>query len=667
MRRGATVSGTSARRGHRRPDPRRTRAGEGSGWINRSAAAAASDLKGGPEASTDAEGAFRLAQVPDSFFAATVAITASAPGHVDALEVLSNLGDGREVRTEVRLWPAGSIRGRVVDARGRPVAGVSVAVDSWSWLLAIDTDAAPDRAPCLSGPDGEYLLEHVAAAPQGVPVLAKRLTGQHAWGMLESVRVTAGEPTRAPDLVVTVAPAATLRVVDADGRPVAGALVEVANQEVREWFTRGDGRVLVSFARDGEKTKGLPAYVRVTAPGYVDLETPAFIPDVDAPPEVVVKLARAAELRCHAVWSDGRDAAGIQVTVARGDVPISSIWPLRNEAGANLAEDPTLASVETDARGRCRIKGLPRGPWHVAAWREARDSEPAVRIAAVIDASRELVPGARGRSPPPAPAVETTDVDVAVVYSDSLRPVLDATVYVDNETGHSACARVFRRARVPRGPRRGLCLGAGVSEDDPTQRRPASPGSERIEFRDRERDPHRGRALLPAGMTLTGAIVYATFGTAEAATGLSSRPARSSSRRAAGRRSRPFHPGVAGRHEGTAFAHLDRRGPFASRRGSARSISATSSSCAASSGPGAHLRSARGPAEPSALGPDLAGARRHVDPRADHPRVLRVDLAASAGEVIARCEVPGAGPGREDRDDRRASARTSSSLCDRPA
>ena len=276
MRRGATVSGRvlDAVTGAPIPDARVrvTR----SGWINRSAATSVLP-GGGPETVCDAAGAFRLAQVPDSFYGATVALSVSASGHADAMEVLSTLGDGREVRTEVRLWPAGSISGRVVDARGRPVVGVSVAVDSWSWLLATDTDA-PERAPCLSGPDGEYRLEHVATAPQGVPVLAKRLTGQHAWGMLDSVRVSAGEPTRAPDLVVKVAPAVTLRVMDADGRPVAGALVEVADQEVTDWFTRTDGRVLISFARDAEKTKGVPAYVRVTAPGYVDLETPELRP-----------------------------------------------------------------------------------------------------------------------------------------------------------------------------------------------------------------------------------------------------------------------------------------------------------------------------------------------------------------------------------------------------
>src|SRR5262249_40126805 len=157
-------------------------------------------------------------------------------------------------------------------------------------------------------------------------------------------------------------------------------------------------------------------------------------------------------LRCRVLWKDGSEAAGIHIGVAKGSVPVATIWPVGNEPPADdSAAESVFALVQTDDRGRCRIGGLPAPPWHVAAWVDAQDPRPDVRLERVaggsqdleirLDADRRSTPGAGDR----------VDVEVSVRDAISNAPVLDAYVTVDRGQTIAIGPGAYRRTGVARG------------------------------------------------------------------------------------------------------------------------------------------------------------------------------------------------------------------------
>jgi Carboxypeptidase regulatory-like domain len=446
------------------------------------------------EAVAGADGAFRINGVPAADAGDPLVWVASAPGYARAVEELPAAADGAETPLRIKLWLSGVVEGRVVDRLGRPVAGAEVQVQTWYGsrrLLLGD-----EREGSATDPAGRFRLEGVAASPEGVSLTAIRESGQRGWGGA-SVVAAAGTTTTVPDLVMTLAPAAVVRVRDPDGAAVAGAAVEVEASwpDLRLWITGADGRVLVSFERALEQVQSkLPAYVRVSGRGFVDLVPPPFIPDVDAPPEVEVTLARAWELRCRVTWADGSDAAGIPVAVASGAWPAAAIWPRRGEPPASAPADAYLAMGETDARGRCRFEKLPPAPWHVAAWLEPQDDEPAARIESVADASREIAIVLAEPRPESRPDAETG------------RPVLDAAVFVENRAGLPAGPGVFR-CTVPRSIVRVHVWCDGYARGWDRRIDLSVPGNERVEVKLEPGVVVKGRARLPEGTPITGAEI----------------------------------------------------------------------------------------------------------------------------------------------------------------
>jgi hypothetical protein len=284
----------------------------------------------------DGDGRFRLEGVPAAEGLDDLAWVASARTYSPAVEQAPPVADGHELRVELKLWAAGAVEGRVVDPNGRPLSGVRTAVKHWysSYLPARSPFDGPEGV--VTGPDGAFRIE-APSFPQGVHLTAARESGRRGFAGAGPFVVAAGATTAVPDLVMELRPAALLRVADLLDRPVAGALIEVpaSRPEMRTFFTGADGRVLVSFERWGDGWQGVPAAVRISARGYVEQSVESFVPDSSDPPEVRVTLSRAAELRCHATWSDGSDAAGITVRVAAATAPIASIWPVRGEPPAS--------------------------------------------------------------------------------------------------------------------------------------------------------------------------------------------------------------------------------------------------------------------------------------------------------------------------------------------
>jgi RNA polymerase sigma factor (sigma-70 family) len=77
------------------------------------------------ETTTDAQGRFTFRDIPPG----ELILTAQARGHAPDLKKLT-IGQDRPL-VEIRLGPGRTIRGRIVDAHDKPIAGAPIAVDAW--------------------------------------------------------------------------------------------------------------------------------------------------------------------------------------------------------------------------------------------------------------------------------------------------------------------------------------------------------------------------------------------------------------------------------------------------------------------------------------------------------------------------------------------------------
>jgi len=104
---------------------------------------------------TDGEGMFVLARLP----LRAVSFLAATPGLTTALDGVSLSPEQPRGGVQLRLWEANTLRGRVVDADGRPVAGACVlGTRDFTWF-----DGAFRSPEATTGDDGRFAL-------QGVPI-----------------------------------------------------------------------------------------------------------------------------------------------------------------------------------------------------------------------------------------------------------------------------------------------------------------------------------------------------------------------------------------------------------------------------------------------------------------------------------------------------------------
>ncbi len=205
---------------------------------------------------TDAGGRFRFRRLAPGTFAVHVR------GRKDAGVTHSDVRlDGIELRADERhdlgaivLGAGGSVRGVVVDAEGRPVERAAI------FFRAEDGRLDASVTDTLSGPDGSFTRDGLS--PGRYRVQAKAL-GYGVGG--DSAAVIEG---RTSSVRIVLPSGASLRVavIDADGRPVAGARIEVrdaAGEMVSDLVGPSD---LVSGFRMGDPAPGV-VLVTGLAPG----------------------------------------------------------------------------------------------------------------------------------------------------------------------------------------------------------------------------------------------------------------------------------------------------------------------------------------------------------------------------------------------------------------
>lgn len=338
-----------------------------------------------------ADGAYRLSAGVSSDgtgFGGMLVVRASGwTQKQDSMQLEASKAKDGELEHDVTMLASATVRGKVLDATGAPIAGAEVRVSTGGGFDMFDALGGGSPA-VVTAQDGSYELRDVAPAeaPRERPKdatdgadVAAPFGGSSRGGVYVSVSaedyvpaksepfgVASGGTVDAP--VVRLSHGAALRgkVREPSGRPAANALVEVQLERSAMEFTmdavRGGGRLKARTDADGAfvvrslpKGKGT-AIARATgfAPTRVELE----VGEADPAP-VELTLAEATELRGRVASPEGAPIVGATV---RLEAPA-----LRPGAAAPPYVEP--ASAVTDATGAFVLKGLPRVPvaLHVSA------------------------------------------------------------------------------------------------------------------------------------------------------------------------------------------------------------------------------------------------------------------------------------------------------------
>ncbi len=264
-------------------------------------------------------------------------LTARAADRVPArLTVEVPAGTPRVDVGTVRLDPGAVLEGRVLDERGRPLAGAAV------FLVG----EPGGQQPVETGADGAFRIADLEPGQVRFHVLAE--------GYVETSRdqtLPSGEP-----LVVRLQPARALtgRVVGPRGEPAAGAQLRRIEERAMGGMSSLGTRDLAQADAEGRfRAGGLapgPLTLQVEAPGFLVRELRVEIPeDRDAAPlEIALEAGAVIEGR---VLAAGRPVVQAEVSAE----PVESMRPLGRPA------------VTTDGEGRFRLAGLATGPHRVMA------------------------------------------------------------------------------------------------------------------------------------------------------------------------------------------------------------------------------------------------------------------------------------------------------------
>ena len=309
-------------------------------------------------ARTDAAGLARVDGLPPG----RVSIWSPVGGRARA-----EIAAGAEVEAELVLKDAVDVAGRVVDARGAPVAGATIWVATWrrDWLGTQELGR--------SDAEGRFAVRHVSERHS----LGASAQGH---GPSELVDLEHAETTATPvelELALT-ADGGDLsgRVVARGGSPVAGALVGVG--ECGDYEMRFDGsqvetwnaRVATTDAEGRYRFEGLPTGaqpVRVFAEGFAEL---AASVEIEAGAGSVLDL----ELQ------DGVSAVGVVFDESGAPVPDALVLalpepfedPFPTQGPTDRGAPFHIPATRSGPDGSYRLPDLPRDALHLHASKGTR-------------------------------------------------------------------------------------------------------------------------------------------------------------------------------------------------------------------------------------------------------------------------------------------------------
>lgn len=318
----------------------------------------------GLEATTAADGRFEIRDLPAGTYELTARGRGYAPLTVPGLAIPA--GAGTTDLGTVLLVQGVAVEGLVVDPEGRPVPGAEITVSEAGNLgmRALLRRQGNPEPPVLTGSDGSFRIED--RRPGETLGLGAWRAG-YAAADVPGVQVPSERPVR---IVLQPTAAVEGRVVDPDGRPIAGAtVVAFASDRMRM-------RVRVAAAPGpGPATTDDSGLFRVEGmePGTIEIRAmaagfqAAWLKNLELRPGqdlrgVEVVLAPGAVVEGRVLSPSGRPVSGAQVTLAE----------MESRGGVF---DPVGAISDGD--GRYRLEGVGPGPRAVQA--EHPDYRRAVR------------------------------------------------------------------------------------------------------------------------------------------------------------------------------------------------------------------------------------------------------------------------------------------------
>jgi beta-lactamase regulating signal transducer with metallopeptidase domain/thiol-disulfide isomerase/thioredoxin/protocatechuate 3,4-dioxygenase beta subunit len=260
-----------------------------------------------PTGKTNERGEFTL----ENCDAGATIITVQADGF--APQIRDVRVEAKNEPVEVRMTePGATIRGKVVDAQGQPVAGAFVAADTWRGHRSIEFRVDSDK-------DGRFEWR---SAPKDTVLFD---IGQGGYMSSRHVPLTASDReqtvTLYPKLTISgrVTDAATSRAVE-KFRVVQGRRFEGRDQIYWSETEGADGSGGQFTSQFGEPSAAL--FVRVEAPGYKPAESRAFRSN-EGRQTFDVALQPAAGRSGIVQLPDGSPVAGAEVTLATRENHVS--------------------------------------------------------------------------------------------------------------------------------------------------------------------------------------------------------------------------------------------------------------------------------------------------------------------------------------------------------
>ncbi len=298
-----------------------------------------------------AGGAYRVGGLA----AGTYEVEARAGGYKPARVPAVAVAEGEGAVLDLTLVPGGTIAGRVVDRRGRGVAGAAVRAARDPMAVAFGGGGVMERAQTVAGPDGSFSLTGVEAPEIDLVADAEG----YADGSKKGVAVgSTGVEILLADLGSIAG-----KVVDAAGAPVTGYEVEAVPATSAYAGMPGfepAGRAAV--AADGSyRIVGLPAGT-FTVSVYSDAHAPAHRPGVEVKEGeetggVDFTLSPGETLRGVAVLTGAETPIpGVRVSVAISPNPVLAMVGAGRQRAAVSGPD-----------GRFAVGGLPAGAATVRA------------------------------------------------------------------------------------------------------------------------------------------------------------------------------------------------------------------------------------------------------------------------------------------------------------
>ena len=317
----------------------------------------------GPETISDRTGRFELRYTPTSFMPVFAHLQATYPGLVQSESgaALPSEATAHAIEVDLTLVPSNSLRGRLADPRGMPVANARVTCE----LIELHAIGKPPPRT-LSNPDGSFEIGGVPSGATGLLLLI-----EHADFVSESIpiaHVRANEPTQLGSITLRGGATCAVHVQAPDGTPVPYAqaaweqndgvgavVVEGLGLEAPPPTGRRGGTG--SADRNGmlrlRRLRTGRYRVHVSARGYIPRTAEFSVPaDDEQGPDVTVTLTPATILKGR-VFSRDKPLPGARVYPSAGADPLERLALL-------IAGLQYPLGRPTDAEGHFRMETQPR-------------------------------------------------------------------------------------------------------------------------------------------------------------------------------------------------------------------------------------------------------------------------------------------------------------------